>query len=139
MIGSGYVYNQIGLRYFGSDAAHAGWTASAPFVDFGFASDNVDAREVSTEGELTTRYIVDDASDGTSGAVIAAQTIMADLARMNIERLTNARTALFVSNGEDAEMGREGTPVSEISDEDVEALRAFAHANNFDLYGLRNR
>lgn len=138
MIGSGYVYNQIGLRFFGTDfSREPGWSASSPFQDYGFSNDDVDNRSISTEGEITTRYIVPRASDGTSGAVIAAQNIMEDLARLGITRLTNVRTALFVSNGEDAELGREGTPVTEISAEDIEALREFASANNFDLYGVK--
>lgn len=84
MIGHSYRSTGITLRY-GIGVANGldGWAAEVKFHDDGFGSPDfaLNAGQVSTEGELRTRYFVS-AGDGREGAVAAAQAVRPDAARM---------------------------------------------------------
>ena len=87
MIGHSYRSTGITLRY-GIGVANGldGWAAEVKFHDDGFGSPDFarNAGQVSTEGELRTRYFVSD-GDGREGAVAAAQAVRQDAARIGIK------------------------------------------------------
>lgn len=61
-----------------------GWTGEVGYYDDGFADDDTDAGNLSTEGALRTRYVV---ADGTRQSAITAivDTLIADAARLGIK------------------------------------------------------
>ncbi|MFD3740432.1 hypothetical protein [Streptomyces sp. NPDC058629] len=67
-----------------NDEPYAGWHAKLDYTDDGFANNDPDAGEVSTEGTLHTRYPVRSAKI-RSGLSIAIDTLMADANRLGIE------------------------------------------------------
>lgn len=130
MIGS---HKHIGLwmRYNYAGGGQYGWSAKTTFIDAGFSSDDASQNRVSTEGELRTRYYVTD-SNGVSGALVAAQTLLNDLKRLGIEP-TPSGHILFVSNGEDQEMDYDSPAYEDIPKKDLEALELFAEENHLSF------
>lgn len=63
---------------------YGGWHASLNYCDDGFADNDPDVGQVSTEGSLHTRYPVRDA-EVRSGLSVAIDTLLADAERLGIE------------------------------------------------------
>lgn len=74
----------ITVRYAYSGGGHYGWGASLQFLDDGFADDDADAGQVSTQGTLTTRYYVTD-GEHVSGLSAAVDAMIADAERLGIK------------------------------------------------------
>ncbi|WP_369212717.1 hypothetical protein [Streptomyces flavofungini] len=67
-----------------NDEPYGGWHAKLEYRDDGFADNDPDAGQVSTEGTLYTRYPVRNAKI-RSGLSIAVDTLLADAKRLGIE------------------------------------------------------
>jgi hypothetical protein len=65
-------------------SADWGWAASLDYLDDGFANDNPDSGDVSTEGTLHTRYCVRDGYN-VSGLTATVDALVADAKRLGIE------------------------------------------------------
>lgn len=76
MIGPRYIATGITIEH--RDGA---WAASANYIDGGFANDDTDARRISTEGTLHTRYLVRD------GAKLDALTVIIDVLQADAKHL----------------------------------------------------
>lgn len=63
---------------------YGGWHAKLDYSDDGFADNDPDAGQVSTEGTLCTRYPVRDAKT-RSGLAVAVDNLLADAKRLGIE------------------------------------------------------
>lgn len=102
MIGNGYWATGISLRW---SNRHGGmWGATVNYYDDGFCSDDPDNSQISTEGELRTRYLVRDGSNADALTVVI-DTIVADAARLGINwRETCGSAQLYYEgDGEDAD------------------------------------
>lgn len=85
----------------GSDGQRrGGWGTRLQFMDDGFCSDDTDARLVSTQGTLNTRYFVSD-GEQVSGLSLAIDTLIADAERLGIQ-FTN-QELYYEGDGEDPE------------------------------------
>lgn len=74
------------LAYAGSikGVNHSGWGGTIAFCDEGGVNnDDTDGRQVSTEGTLSTRYMVRD-SETTSGLKVVIDTLLTDAAQLGI-------------------------------------------------------
>lgn len=60
-----------------------GWSGTLQFYDSGFCDDDTDAGQVSTEGELRSRYYVPDGTT-TDGLTAMLDVLIADAARLGI-------------------------------------------------------
>lgn len=120
MIGSKYFHTGITFTFGYAGNSQHGWKATAGFFDSGFANDNSDAYEISTEGKLSTRYAVKDGSN-VSGIRVAAQVILEDLERFGIESMAEGSKAFFI----DVENS------IYVTDEDIATLRAFGKEKGY--------
>jgi hypothetical protein len=89
-----------------NDEPYSGWHAKLDYSDDGFANNDPDAGQVSTEGTLYTRYPVRNAKI-RSGLSVAVDALIADAERLNIEFIgTSAYPEPWLyyrGDGEDAE------------------------------------
>lgn len=86
------------------DEAYPGWNASLDYCDDGFADNDPDKGQVSTEGTLHTRYPVRD-SKVRSGLSIALDTLIADAERLGIKFIGTAGPKPYLyyqGDGEDS-------------------------------------
>jgi len=67
-----------------NDEPYGGWHASLDYHDDGFANNDPDTGEVSTEGTMVTRYPVRNAKI-RSGLSVAIDTLVADANRLGID------------------------------------------------------
>jgi hypothetical protein len=85
---------------------YGGWHAKLDYSDDGFADNDPDTAQVSTEGTLHTRYPVRDAKI-RSGLSIAIDTLLADARRLGVELIAvgpDSEPWLFYrGDGEDSE------------------------------------
>jgi hypothetical protein len=95
--GEGYWTTGITVR---SDGG--GWGASLRFLDDGFCDDDADAGQVSSEGELRTRYFVKNGSE-TSGLRAALDTLIGDAGRLGIRFVSVADAPPYLSYEGDGE------------------------------------
>ncbi|WP_225840302.1 hypothetical protein [Streptomyces sp. NK08204] len=88
------------------DEPYGGWHAKLDYMDDGFADNDPDAGQVSTEGTLQTRYPVRNAKI-RSGLSIALNTLIADAKRLGVEFIAagpySAPWLYYRGDGEDAE------------------------------------
>ncbi|MFI8351277.1 hypothetical protein [Streptomyces sp. NPDC085596] len=75
-------YSQLAERI--NDEPYGGWHAALEYTDDGFANNDPDTGQVSTEGTLHTRYPVRNAKI-RSGLSVAVDTLLADAKRLGIE------------------------------------------------------
>jgi hypothetical protein len=77
MIGNSYWATGITVRYGYSGMDRYGWAATVDFYDNGFCDDDTDAKTISTQGTLKTRYFVREGTgadaDGLAAAVDAVK------------------------------------------------------------------
>ncbi|MCX4405922.1 MULTISPECIES: hypothetical protein [unclassified Streptomyces] len=89
-----------------NDEPSGGWHAKLEYQDDGFADNDPDAGQVSTEGTLYTRYPVSDAKI-RSGLSIALDTLLDDARRLGIEFVAvggdTVPCLFYRGDGEDAE------------------------------------
>lgn len=80
------------------------WAASVDFLDAGFCNDDPDARQVSTQGTLHTRYFVRD-GETVDGLTVAIDTMKRDAERLGIIWRSNddVPTIYMKGDGEDPE------------------------------------
>lgn len=83
MIGK-YWSTGISLRYVG-DRRRPSWHGSLDFHDDGFASDNLEAGLLSTEGTLRTRYIVPTRGDHRDALIGITDILKRDAESLGIE------------------------------------------------------
>jgi hypothetical protein len=76
-----------------NDEPYGGWHASVDYCDDGFANNDPDTGQVSTEGTLRTRYAVRDAKI-RSGLSVAVDALLADAKLLGVE---------FIAVGPDSE------------------------------------
>jgi hypothetical protein len=85
---------------------YGGWHAKLDYSDDGFADNDPDAGQISTEGTLHTRYPVRDAKI-RSGLSVAIDTLLADAERLGIEFKAvgpySESWLFYRGDGEDAE------------------------------------
>lgn len=79
MIGNRYWSTGIIVRSMGDK-----WAATVEYFDDGFASDDANARRISTEGRLHTRYMVEDGNH-VDALTVVIDTVKADAERLGIE------------------------------------------------------
>lgn len=63
---------------------HGGWSASLEFCDDGFVGSKSEDGEISTQGELRTRYFIQD-ENGVSGLTAAVNGLIEDADRLDID------------------------------------------------------
>ena len=83
----------------------SGWGATVDYHDDGFCDDDPDARRVSTEGTLKTRYAVHD-GETIDGLTVVIDMLIADATRLGIKfRLAEGMPAAlyYEGDGENAE------------------------------------
>lgn len=88
------------LRYGYAGNGQSGWGGTVTFLDNGFASDDADAGQISTQGELRTRYMVRDGQTHTALSVVI-DTLIADAARLGI--VWRDPVLYYKTDGEDAD------------------------------------
>jgi hypothetical protein len=131
MIGSGYWFNSIVVTYGYAGNGNYGWSAKAGFYDGGFANNALAASSLSTQGELTTRYVTaNEPGVDKEASVEVVLAIFADLTTMGIKQFevfapeTSMKTTIIV-------MVQEGSPTP---DEDLLVpLRELARSLNLDI------
>ncbi|MET7795619.1 hypothetical protein [Streptomyces decoyicus] len=86
-----------------NDEPYGGWHAELNYCDDGFANNDSDAGQVSTQGSLATRYPVRD-SKVRSGLSIAIDTLLADAERLGVDFTSwggNVPRIYYRGDGED--------------------------------------
>jgi hypothetical protein len=120
MIGNKYFHTGITFTFGYAGNNQHGWRATAGFFDVGFANDDTDAYQVSTEGKLSTRYAVKDGVN-VSGIQAAAQIMLEDLERFGIESMSGDNKAFFIDVDNS----------TYVTDEDIDTLRAFGKEKGY--------
>jgi hypothetical protein len=101
MIGNAYWSNAITIQH-----RDGKWGGELAYLDDGFANDDTDARLVSTEGVLRTRYLLPDGFD-LDALTVVIDTLLADAAKLGIEMRGSGNAMptplLFVDEGDQSE------------------------------------
>jgi hypothetical protein len=131
MIGSGYWFNSIVVTYGYAGSGNYGWSAKAGFYDEGFANDFLAGSSLSTQGELTTRYVTANKPGvDKEASVEVVLAILADLTTMGIKQFevfspeTSMKTTIIV-------MAQEDGPVPD--EDSLVPLRELAQSLNLDI------
>lgn len=107
MIGNGYWATGITVRYGYSGMDRYGWGAEVAFYDNGFCNDDTDAKVISTQGKLGTRYFVREGNTPDADALGAAvDAVKADAERTGIRFKVDGisgPTVYYEGDGEDPE------------------------------------
>lgn len=103
MIGNGYRATAITVRYGYSGMDRYGWAATVDFYDNGFCNDDTDAKSISTQGTLKTRYLVREGTGADADGLAAA----VDVVKQDADRLgirfggATSPTVYYEGDGED--------------------------------------
>jgi hypothetical protein len=135
MIGTGYFYTGISITYGYAGDKMYGWSLRLQFLDAGFANDDVTANKVSTEGVLSTRYVLRD-ENGFSGLEAGVKVIMEDARKMGIRTFAEQREDSFIRSEfyvctEEEEESSAGIP-----EEQLDIVRKLAQELNFEIIGI---